>query len=34
VPGFVVLFTLVQRDLLPEEGLEDVGDQPLGTAGG
>jgi cytochrome d ubiquinol oxidase subunit II len=28
-PGFVLLFTLAQRQLLPEEGVEDVGDLPV-----
>jgi cytochrome d ubiquinol oxidase subunit II len=32
LPGFLVLYTLVQRDLLPEEGVEDVGDRPMGSA--
>jgi cytochrome bd ubiquinol oxidase subunit II len=31
VPGFVLLFTLTRRGLLPEEGVQDVGDRPLGT---
>jgi len=29
LPGFVLLFVLVQRHLLPEEGVDDVGDRPL-----
>jgi cytochrome d ubiquinol oxidase subunit II len=29
LPGFVLLFVLVQRRLLPDEGVEDVGDRPL-----
>jgi cytochrome d ubiquinol oxidase subunit II len=29
LPGFVLLFVLVQRQLLPDEGVEDVGDRPL-----
>jgi cytochrome d ubiquinol oxidase subunit II len=29
LPGFVLLFVLVQRRLLPEEGVDDVGDRPL-----
>jgi cytochrome d ubiquinol oxidase subunit II len=28
-PGFVVLFTLVRRQLLPDEGVEDAADRPL-----
>ena len=34
LPGFLVLFALVHRRLLPEEGVEDVADRPLGTPGG
>jgi cytochrome d ubiquinol oxidase subunit II len=30
LPGFLVLFGLAQRQLLPDEGVEDVGDRPLG----
>jgi cytochrome bd ubiquinol oxidase subunit II len=33
VPGFVLLYVLDQRALLPEEGTEDVGDRPI-TSGG
>lgn len=33
-PGFVLLYTLAQRHLLPEEGVEDVGDRPLGHTAG
>ncbi|QWZ08713.1 cytochrome d ubiquinol oxidase subunit II [Nocardioides panacis] len=29
LPGFVLLFVLVQRRLLPEEGVDDAGDRPL-----
>ena len=29
LPGFVLLFVLVQRHLLPEEGVDDAGDRPL-----
>jgi cytochrome bd ubiquinol oxidase subunit II len=29
VPGFVLLYVLAQRDLLPEEGVEDVGDRSV-----
>ena len=29
LPGFVLLFVLVQRHLLPDEGVDDVGDRPL-----
>jgi len=33
VPGIALLFTLAQRELLPEEGVEDVADRPpVGTA--
>jgi cytochrome bd ubiquinol oxidase subunit II len=32
LPGFLILFSLVQRQLLPDEGVEDVGDRPLGNA--
>ncbi len=31
VPGFVLLYVLDQRELLPEEGVEDVGDRALGA---
>ena len=30
VPGFVLLYVLAQRSLLPEEGVSDVADQPSG----
>jgi cytochrome d ubiquinol oxidase subunit II len=33
VPGFVLLYVLDQRALLPEEGAEDAGDRPI-TSGG
>jgi cytochrome d ubiquinol oxidase subunit II len=33
-PGFVLLYTLAQRQLLPEEGVEDVGDRPLENPAG
>jgi len=33
VPGFVLLYVLAQRALLPEESVEDVGDRPI-TSGG
>jgi cytochrome d ubiquinol oxidase subunit II len=33
VPGFVLLYLLDQRTLLPEEGTEDVGDRPIITGG-
>jgi cytochrome bd ubiquinol oxidase subunit II len=29
LPGFLVLFGLAQKQLLPDEGVEDVGDRPL-----
>jgi cytochrome d ubiquinol oxidase subunit II len=29
LPGFVLLYVLDQRGLLPEEGVEDAGDRPL-----
>jgi cytochrome d ubiquinol oxidase subunit II len=28
VPGFVLLYVLAQRSLLPEEGVPDVADPP------
>jgi cytochrome bd ubiquinol oxidase subunit II len=34
LPGFVLLFVLVHRRLLPDEGVPDVGDRPLGNAPG
>jgi cytochrome bd ubiquinol oxidase subunit II len=34
LPGFIVLFTLTGRQLLPDEGVEDVGDHPLGNPAG
>ena len=34
VPAFVLLFTLDRRQLLPDEGVEDIGDQPLGASSG
>jgi cytochrome bd ubiquinol oxidase subunit II len=34
LPGFVLLFVLVQRRLLPDEGVPDVGDGPLQEARG
>jgi cytochrome d ubiquinol oxidase subunit II len=33
VPGFVLLYALDQRALLPEEGTEDVGDRPIISGG-
>jgi cytochrome bd ubiquinol oxidase subunit II len=33
-PGFVLLYTLARRGLLPEEGVEDVGDRPVGNPAG
>ena len=30
LPGFLILFALVQHQMLPDEGVEDVGDRPLG----
>jgi cytochrome bd ubiquinol oxidase subunit II len=30
LPGFRILFALVQHQMLPDEGVEDVGDRPLG----
>jgi cytochrome d ubiquinol oxidase subunit II len=33
VPGFILLYVLDQRTLLPEEGTEDVGDRPIITGG-
>jgi cytochrome d ubiquinol oxidase subunit II len=32
LPGFGLLFVLVQRQLLPDEGVADVGDRPLNPA--
>jgi cytochrome d ubiquinol oxidase subunit II len=29
LPGFLILFGLAQKQLLPDEGVEDVGDRPL-----
>jgi cytochrome d ubiquinol oxidase subunit II len=29
-PGFVLLYVLAQRDLLPEEGVPDAADEPQG----
>jgi cytochrome d ubiquinol oxidase subunit II len=34
VPGFVLLYVLHQRALLPEEGTEDIGDRPIIITGG
>ncbi|MFF0344340.1 cytochrome d ubiquinol oxidase subunit II [Kribbella sp. NPDC004875] len=34
VPGFVLLYVLDQRAMLPEEGTEDVGDRPLDASAG
>jgi cytochrome bd ubiquinol oxidase subunit II len=34
LPGFVLLYVLDQRQLLPEEGAEDVGDRALDTPAG
>jgi cytochrome d ubiquinol oxidase subunit II len=34
LPGFVLLFVLVHRRLLPDEGVPDVGDRPLHEAPG
>ncbi|HEX4688827.1 MAG TPA: cytochrome d ubiquinol oxidase subunit II [Nocardioides sp.] len=31
LPGLLLLYTLAQRQLLPEEGVEDLGDGPLGN---
>lgn len=31
LPGFGLLFLLHQRDLLPEEGVEDAADQASGS---
>ena len=31
LPGFLILYSLVQHQMLPEEGVEDVGDRPLGN---
>jgi cytochrome d ubiquinol oxidase subunit II len=33
-PGFVLLYVLDQRAMLPEEGTEDVGDRPLDAPAG
>jgi cytochrome d ubiquinol oxidase subunit II len=33
VPGFVLLYVLDQRTLLPAEGTEDVGDRPIISGG-
>ncbi|MEU8221373.1 cytochrome d ubiquinol oxidase subunit II [Kribbella sp. NPDC048915] len=33
VPGFVLLYVLDQRTLLPEEGIEDAGDRPIISGG-
>ena len=30
LPGFLILYALVQHQMLPDEGVEDVGDRPLG----
>jgi cytochrome d ubiquinol oxidase subunit II len=30
LPGFVILYALVQHQMLPDEGVEDAGDRPLG----
>ena len=32
LPGFVLLYVLDQRSLLPEEGVPDAGDRPLDAA--
>jgi cytochrome bd ubiquinol oxidase subunit II len=32
VPGFILLYVLDQRRLLPDEGVEDVGDSTLGAS--
>jgi cytochrome d ubiquinol oxidase subunit II len=29
LPGFALLYVLDQKGLLPEEGIDDAGDQPL-----
>jgi cytochrome bd ubiquinol oxidase subunit II len=29
LPGFILLYVLDQRGLLPEEGVDDAGDRPL-----
>jgi cytochrome bd ubiquinol oxidase subunit II len=34
LPGFVLLYMLTQRQLLPDEGVEDVGDRPLENPAG
>jgi len=34
VPGFVLLYTLVQRQLLPEEGVDDAADRVAGPVSG
>jgi cytochrome d ubiquinol oxidase subunit II len=33
-PGFVLLYVLAQRHLLPEEGVADVGDRAVEQPGG
>jgi cytochrome bd ubiquinol oxidase subunit II len=33
-PGFLILFALTQKQLLPDEGVEDVGDHPLRNPAG
>jgi cytochrome d ubiquinol oxidase subunit II len=30
LPGFLILYALVQHQMLPDEGVEDVGDPPIG----
>src|SRR5690242_13731522 len=30
LPGFLILYSLVQHQMLPDEGVEDAGDRPLG----
>ena len=34
LPGFVLLYVLDQKHLLPEEGVEDVGDRTLDQPAG
>ena len=34
LPGFVLLYVLDQKQLLPEEGVEDVGDRRLDAPAG
>ena len=32
LPGFLILYALVQHQMLPDEGVDDVGDRPLGNS--